>query len=169
MNWQYNDGGREAARYKGKTGDCVVRAIAIATQKPYQEVYDAINQAAVGERRGKRKRGISSARTGVYKQTIRKYLESLGWIWTPTMGIGTGCKVHLHDGELPMGRLIVTVSRHLTAVIDGVIHDTHNPQRDIHIMNFNGASSSDYPRVTHSIQRRCVYGYWSKSETSKGE
>ena len=39
-NFKYNDGGRELAGYKGKTGDCVTRAIAIATGKPYQEVYD---------------------------------------------------------------------------------------------------------------------------------
>jgi hypothetical protein len=29
--WQFDDGGRGAAGFKGKTGDCVCRAIAIAT------------------------------------------------------------------------------------------------------------------------------------------
>src|SRR6516164_288534 len=43
------------------------------------------------------------------------------------MRIGQGCTVHLARGELPMGRLIVSVSRHVVAVIDGVIHDTHDP------------------------------------------
>jgi hypothetical protein len=57
------------------------------------------------------------------------------------MKIGSGCRVHLADGELPMGWLIVRCSRHLTAVIDGVIHDTHDPQRG---------------------GKRCVYGYFSK-------
>jgi len=38
MDFIYNDGGRVAAGYKGRAGDCVVRAIAIATQRPYQEV-----------------------------------------------------------------------------------------------------------------------------------
>ncbi len=141
MRYVLNDGGRKDAGFSGYTGDCVTRSIAIATGLPYQQVYDAINAAATGERTGKRKRGKSSARTGVYKATTRRYMESLGWKWTPTMGIGTGCKVHLHDGELPMGRLVVAVSRHLTAVIGGVIHDTHNPSRD---------------------GTRCVYGYWSK-------
>jgi hypothetical protein len=37
-----DDGGRAAAGYKGQTGDCVCRSIAIATGKPYQEVYDAL-------------------------------------------------------------------------------------------------------------------------------
>ena len=32
-----NDGGRTAAGFKGKTGDCVVRSIAIATNLPYKK------------------------------------------------------------------------------------------------------------------------------------
>ncbi len=144
MDFQYNDGGRANAGYKGTTGDCVVRAIAIATEKPYREVYDAINTAATYERNGKRKGNRrSSARNGVYKNTERKYLESIGWKWTPTMFIGSGCKVHLHASELPLGRLIVQVSKHLTAVINHEIHDTFDPQRD---------------------GQRCVYGYWQKVE-----
>ena len=142
MKFIYDDGGRKAAGYKGTTGDCVCRAIAIATQKPYQKVYDELNQFGKMERTGKRKKGKSSARTGIYKQTIRKYMKSLGWEWIPTMFIGSGCKTHLKDNELPSGRLIVSISKHETAVINGVIHDTHNPDRD---------------------GTRCVYGYYTKS------
>lgn len=140
MNFVYDDGGRQAVGYKGQTGDCVVRAIAIATQKPYQEVYDAINGIAQAERckRGGRR---SNSRSGVFKSTYIKYLRSLGWNWTPTMGIGTGCRVHLRTGELPGGRIIVSLSRHLAAVIDGVLHDLDDCSRD---------------------GTRCVYGYWSK-------
>lgn len=136
----FNDGGRKSAGFKGAAGDCVTRAITIATGKSYQEVYDAINAASVGERTGRRKRGTSSARTGVYKRTSRNYIASLGWRWTPTMQIGSGCKVHLRADELPSGRLIVVVSKHMVAVIDGVIHDTFDCAR--------GGT-------------RCVYGYWS--------
>jgi len=59
------------------------------------------------------------------------------------MFVGQGCKVHLRAGELPKGRLIVAVSKHLVAVVDGVVHDNHDPSR-------NG--------------KRCVYGYWTKPE-----
>jgi len=140
----YDDGGRAAAGYRGSTGDCVTRAVAIATGRDYAEVYAALNAAAARERprRGRRR---SAARTGVYKATTRRFLESLGWQWTPTMGIGTGCRIHLAAGELPAGRLIVSVSRHLVAVIDGVIHDTVDPSRDA---------------------SRCVYGYWREEEAA---
>jgi hypothetical protein len=142
MQFVFNDGGRAAAGYKGLTRDCVTRSIAIVTGKPYAEVYTAINEASKSERRGKRKSGLSSARTGVHKPTYRRYLESLGYKFTPTMGIGTGCKVHLRSDELPAGKLIVCVSRHVTAVIDGVINDTNDPSRE---------------------GTRCVYGYFTKA------
>lgn len=142
-NFAYNDGGRQAAGYKGRAGDCVCRAIAIATERPYQQVYDSLNALAQSERSGKRKRGKSSARTGVFKQTYRKLLASWGWVFIPTMTIGSGCKVHLRRNELPGGRLIASVSRHLVAVIDGTIHDTSDCSR--------GGT-------------RCVYGYYLKKE-----
>ena len=41
MEFIFHDGGRAAAGYKGKTGDCVTRSIAIATERTYQEVYDS--------------------------------------------------------------------------------------------------------------------------------
>lgn len=146
MKFIFDDGGRAAAGYKGTTGDCVTRAIAIATGKPYQEIYDALNVLGLSERTGKRKRGTSNARLGVYKGTKRKYLESLGWTWTPTMFIGQGCKVHLKAEELPFGRLVVAVSKHSVAVVDGVIHDTHDPSRN---------------------ETRCVYGYFSQTGGTK--
>lgn len=142
-DWTYNDGGRVTAGFRGEAGDCVCRAVAIAAELPYREVYDTLNKLSQGERSTKRRRGKkSSAREGVFKPTTRRYLESLGWKWTPTMHIGSGCTVHLRADELPPGRLIVSVSRHLCAVIDGVIHDTHDPSR---------------------AGTRCVYGYWQKA------
>lgn len=140
MKFKFDDGGREAAGFKGTTGDCVTRAIAIATGKPYREVYDEINGLMKSKRQTKKMRG-ASARAGVPKHIDREYLLSLGWTWTPTMDIGQGCKVHLDERELPSGTVICQVSKHLTTVIDGVIHDTHDPSR---------AGS------------RCVYGYYQK-------
>lgn len=129
MDFVFHDGGRAAAGYKGDTGDCVTRSIAIATGKPYQEVYDALNQLAQTERGGKCNWKRSNSRTGVFRKTYQHYLESLGWRWTSTMSIGSGCQVHLRASELPQGPLLVKVSRHLTAVLDGVLYDTHNCSR----------------------------------------
>ena len=142
MDYIYDDGGRAAAGFKGAAGDCVCRAIAIATDKPYKEVYDLINQYGKAERLGKRQKSRSSARSGVYPKTTRKIMEDLGWRWVPTMQIGQGCRVHLKAEELPKGRIVVEVSKHTVAVIDGVVHDTYDCTRD---------------------EARCVYGYYYKA------
>lgn len=141
MKWVYNDGGRKEAGYKGETGDCVVRAIAIATGRKYQEVYDLINNTRAGMRQTKKIRG-SNARTGTHRKVYEKLLKEWGWKFIPTMGIGSGCKVHLKDGELPMGRIIARVSRHVVAIVDGVIQDNHDCSRE---------------------GTRCVYGYYALS------
>jgi len=146
MKFIYDDGGRKASRFKGEANDCLARSVSIVTGLPYSEVYKTINLYSSDEKHKRGRTGIlfvlgrgSSARTGVYKETANKYLRSLGLIWTPTMFVGKGCQVHLRDGELPPGRLLVNVSKHYTAVIDGVIHDTHDCSRE---------------------GTRCVYGYW---------
>lgn len=141
MKFVFNDGGRAVSGFRGRTGDCVVRAIAIGTGKPYREVYEDLNMLAKSERSGTRKR--SSSRTGVHRSIYRRYLQSLGWRWTPTMQIGSGCRIHLKKSELPRGILIVRVSGHLAAVIEGVLHDTYDCSRK---------------------GTRCVYGYFSRGE-----
>lgn len=136
-----NDGGRAAAGFKGKAGDCVARAVAIASGRPYTEVYARLAQGTGTQRAGKRGKRPASARSGINtaRKWFKDYMAEIGFVWTPTMKIGSGCKVHLCAAELPKGRLVVSVSNHVTAVIDGVIHDTYDPSR--------GGG-------------RCVYGYW---------
>lgn len=153
MEWVFDDGGRAEAGFKGTTGDCVCRAIAIATGKPYKEVYDTINEFAKKERTGKRKTGKSNARTGVYKSTIRKIMAYYGWTWIPTMKIGQGCKVHLKAEELPSGRLVVSISHHNVAVIDGVVHDTYDCSEPNKWIDGDGNIYET---------ERCVYGYYQK-------
>jgi hypothetical protein len=122
----------------------VTRAIAIATGLPYEQVWKEIAAGNAGQRktRGSAKvSGVESADHGVMtsRKWFRDYMRSLGFSWTPTMAIGQGTTVHLRQGELPAGRLVVMVSRHACAVIDGVVRDTHDPGRD---------------------GTRCVYGYY---------
>ena len=134
MEWIYDDGGRSKYFKADNVGDCVCRAIAIGTGKDYKEVYDLINHTP-------KKRKQCSARNGVHKSISRELLKDLGWTWHPTMTVGSGCKVHLRREELPSGTLIVKVSKHLTCVKNGVIHDTYDCSRE---------------------GTRCVYGYYTK-------
>ena len=139
----YNDGGRKAAGYQGKAGDCVCRAISIAANLPYQQVYERLAEGNATQRRSKHDKGkrSKSARNGISttRKWFKDYMLELGFEWTPTMQIGSGCKVHLKAEEVPSGRLVCSVSNHNVAVIDGVINDTYDCSRQ---------------------GKRCVYGYW---------
>jgi hypothetical protein len=144
-----NDGGRSAAGFIGGAGDCVVRSIAIATGLPYMQVYEDLREANARyaqERDNKLSRMLkqrgSSPRNGNHRNVFHEYILKQGFEWVPTMKVGAGCRVHLRPDELPSGTLIVKVSKHLTTVIDGVLHDTHDPSR-------RGS--------------RCVYGYYIKN------
>jgi len=127
----------------------VTRAIAIVTKKPYGEVYDGFFKRikifeATRKIAAAKKAANGGGRSGttpgneITKEIYHPYLtEELGMIWTPTMKIGQGCKVHVRENDLPKGTLIVRVSHHLSAVIDRVINDLWD--------------CSD----------KCVYGYYS--------
>jgi hypothetical protein len=145
MQFTKDDGGRADAGFTGDTGDCVCRAIAIVSGRPYEEVYTRLADGNATQRQGKRRRakdGVKTARRGisVRRKWFKDYMRELGFSWTPTMAIGQGCTVHLKEAELPKGRLVVAVSKHYTAVIEGVIHDTYDCSRD---------------------ETRCVYGYYT--------
>jgi hypothetical protein len=133
MQFVMNDGGRAAAGFKGIEGDCVVRAVSIISGLPYKKVHNSLTEW----------QGFDADAGGnrVGHFNTRKFIQNLGFVWVPLMQIGSGCKVHLRADELPNGRLIVQVTKHLTAVIDGVLYDTYDCSR-------NGT--------------RCVYGYYIK-------
>jgi hypothetical protein len=148
LPFQLNDGGREKAGFKGGAGDCVVRSIAIAANLPYLQVYEDLrlaNESYAQSRNDRLAKRLSekgsSPRNGNHRNVFHDYILAQGFSWVPTMKVGAGCQVHLRANELPTGVLIVKVSKHLTAIIDGVIQDTHDPSRG---------------------GKRCVYGYYIK-------
>jgi hypothetical protein len=114
MKYVFNDGGLAASKHN-EINDCACRAIAIATERPYHEIWEAFKTllATEGPRR----------RSGVDESVQHKLLESLGWTWVPTT------KVRLQEDALPPGRLVVCIRGHSVAVINGIIHDTYNSSR----------------------------------------
>lgn len=119
LQFQFNDGGRHKY-YKAKNvGDCVTRAIAIATKMDYKDVYNLIKRYTK-----------DSPRNGVRKTIIKRIMKDLGYEWIPTMAISSGCTTHLAYGEIPMDKTIIcSCSGHLVAVINGVVNDTYDCTR----------------------------------------
>lgn len=147
LPWTYDDGGRRAAGFRGDAGDCGVRAISIATGIDYREVYDELFD--IQREMKARSPGLTydpSPRTGVVRGAMDRYLLSRGWLWLPTMSIGSGCRTHLAQGEVP-DHVVVRLSKHYAAVVDGVVRDTHDPTRE---------------------GTRCVYGWWEPTDYTDG-
>ena len=139
----FNDGGRSNYFKGAKAGDCVPRAITIATGLDYKFVYDELNRLTkeYADKKGQRtkvSRAINnkthrrSVRNGTYDIVSKPFMASLGWEWQPTMFIGSGCTVHVKADELPTnkGNLILRLSRHWTAVVSGELHDTYDCSRN---------------------------------------
>ena len=147
--FHYNDGGRSDSGYIGEARDCVARSVAIAAGLPYQDVYSELAKGNAKQRVSINdlgyipKRRVRTARNGINtkRKWFKDYMISLGFTWTPTMQIGSGCTVHLTPSELPAhGRLVLSLSKHCAAFIDGKLLDTYDCSRD---------------------GTRCVYGYWT--------
>ena len=113
-NYFKNDGGR-SKYYKGKTGDCVVRAIAIALELDYKLVYDELADL------NKSFEGIKSARNGTHKKVYDAYLKKHGWKWHSAPKFD-GRKARHYD--MPSGRCIGRMAKHLVAIVDKQVYDT---------------------------------------------
>ena len=98
-----------------KAGDCVVRAIAYATEQSWEDVYDKLCEL------GKKMKRMPNE-----KQVYEKYLEQLGWFKfkQPRRFDNTKYTVDEFCKEFPKARYVVSVANHLTAVDERLIIDT---------------------------------------------
>lgn len=128
MIYEYDDGGRKAAGFKGDTRDCVCRAIAIAMNRPYREVYDELMRLyAVKNPRTRRHRSSKRypARRGLFLSKLRDYLE-LRYFWTHIDPWDHDFML-LGDEPPAFPVMIVGIKRHVFTIKHGVLRDTWNP------------------------------------------
>jgi hypothetical protein len=114
MPYQFNDGGRALAGFKGHTGDCSVRALAIALDMDYKMAYKLIASANQNSGRAR------SARHGIPKELYSDVLKELGWIWMSAPKF-EGRKARCSD--MYPGTVIARQAGHYVAVINGVPQD----------------------------------------------
>jgi hypothetical protein len=134
------DGGRKDAGLRGSfTGDCVIRSIAIASDRPYKRIYSDF-KGMIANRLGY----VPEDGILTNKPAFKRYMVESGFVWNITCRIGSRDRVHMNAAELPMGRLVLSLSRHYSCVIDHRIYDTYDPSS-------NG--------------KRMVYGFWSFEPT----
>lgn len=120
-----NDGGR-LAEYnikdlkKNQSGDCVIRAIAIAMEQPYKQTLIELCEYAV-------KYGSTPTSEWVFKH----YLKDRGWVeqkplYYPDGHLKGGHRRQLKhfDDRRWVGNTLVSTRGHLQAIKNGTIHDT---------------------------------------------
>ena len=133
IGYYFNDGGRRAAGYKGlNASDCFVRALAIASGKPYKEVYRLV--ANTFAEHGYPRSGNAVYRTYEARRNAKYWKKRTPYIQVrdiifEQMGFR---KIKLHRGPRPTwsqaywwyGDCIVKTRRHLAAIKKGMLQDT---------------------------------------------
>ena len=125
INYEYNDGGRAQAGFKGDAGDCQVRAICIATDLTYKKVYDTIAktfkkhdypQSANVYKIGRKKPGKRNPR--IIQDDI---LKGFGF---KKVKLGKGSRPTYTEAYEEFGNCIVTTTKHFTSLVDEALQDT---------------------------------------------
>ena len=127
----FDDGGRKAAGFKGFTNDCVVRAISIACNLQYREVYNWVKAHG------------GNPRNGVHRGIYAPILENYG-LKEDKLSPGIGLSATLWEENLPSNCIVQTgksrrnAKGHLLAIVDGVVRDTYpsmsNPKNEIRMV-----------------------------------
>ena len=118
IGFVYDDGGRADAGYRGKTGDCVIRATAIATGLEYEKLYKKF------ARLNKKRYGIATGRQGVAKKDYEPVLESLGFVKRSRQ---KGSKWETFTQAYQYyGDCIIVFPHHMAAIVDGNLRDTED-------------------------------------------
>lgn len=127
--WLAVDAGRSTSKRAKQKNDCTVRALATARGLPYDDAYDLL--AAAGRKCG---RGFA----------FSKWINEQPWakkISFPAVKGKRRMNPATFSQQFPHGRFVCQVAKHVFAVIDGVVHDTHASRPD-----------------------RCIYTAWAISE-----
>jgi len=116
--YKYNDGGRSkyypTSKKSNNTTDCVIRSIAIALEKDYQDVMRSLYELS-----------IETGYMYNHDKCYEKYLEKNGWKKQKTIKDFNGKKYRLTDLPNPFNiTMIIHTVNHLTVIKDGDVNDT---------------------------------------------
>ena len=124
VNFQHNDGGRLVAGYSSSTSvnDCAPRAIAIATQMPYDKVYQDLQQITHQKRaQDKATYTIQCCDNGTYIGVVEQYMAQHNWKYHTS-----NLSLLEYSPELYTGDVIVHFNAHIFAIRNGVVYDTQS-------------------------------------------
>lgn len=111
--WRITDAGRTSSRRPRQTNDCTVRALALSVGLSYDEAYDYL--AAKGRKCGK----------GFHLEILLNKWPGVDKLSFPAKKGEPRMSLASFVTSHPSGTYVVRTAKHVQAVINGVIHDTH--------------------------------------------
>lgn len=131
LPWVFSDGGASTSKLNhSPTGDCVVRAVALAANLPYDLVFAHLTEIKKWDIRRKLykpdENPLPSDGVDDTTSTFVRYMTSLGFLWVdcPDFPMLTNRSIPLHEP-------IVTVRpQHYSSVVNGTIMDRFSPYSD---------------------------------------
>ena len=132
IGYEYNDGGRKAAGYKGEAGDCVARAISILmtngvpTAESYRAAYSTVADYEVTRRVKRGKRVARVARTARNGSDILSKPAQLAAMGIQKVALGKGARPTWTEAYRTYGNCIVSTAKHVAAIVNGRLMDTHD-------------------------------------------
>lgn len=133
-----SDGGRALSKRPGQKNDCTVRALAIATETPYDVVYEKLREDGRPCGGGfNLRRWIACQCDPAIGDPEWVFGHRLVWRSFPAVKNRPRMNPRQFTHEFPKGRFIVRTAKHVAAVVDGIYIDEQPERPD-----------------------RCIYGAW---------
>ena len=125
LKYSYTDGGQQAAGYEEHPGDYIVRAISIALNLNYKDIYQILNELSV-EYASADARKDSILCAGAYLEVMESQIPSDGFVKQKG-------EIRLDDERLKKGtyilRLAIRGRTHIVCIKDGVLFDKWDSRR----------------------------------------
>ena len=126
MTYLFNDGGRVAAGFPAEGGDCVARAVAVASGRAYREVHKALSDTVANK--GDADKGVPTS------DDWQRWMAENGF---SECGVYEGFSYvgfSYDDPRFQKGRYVLVaqlnlggqVTGHAVAMVDGVVHDAQD-------------------------------------------
>ena len=152
IGFKHDDGGRAASGRRGTVGDCVVRAAAIASGRPYDVVY---RLASAEMKRVTEKR---SARNGVAKRACDALYQQLGLV---KVRLPSGPRPTYSEAHRLYGDCVVSTAKHHAALVGGYLRDLFDGRTYVLLQ-------SDGSRNRHERKAQSVWAARGR-ETAPGQ
>lgn len=120
LTYKKSDGGKaDSGLGNARSGDCVIRAIAIAEDQGYRKTKAALNDLLQAMTGGL----LRSCNNGTPEPVSHKFLTDQGYVLTLTKN------TYLRDHDFTGRTVVAVIPRHQMAIVNGQVRDTWDSRK----------------------------------------